>query len=182
MSELHPTVWRNAFESAEPRNCGKNAKKNTPIFGFRRSTRIPRLKNAHDDTTKPAEPRGVGRLVVSRKRSPKYTRYVAPVYFRTINAVSDATIRAATPVAAARTCTKIPTDIPTTEMIPALTPFDAATPDTYRMDGPGERFTANVAARNTKNVSGYMCFRSSCPNDELSGGASRRPLEWRVIQ
>ena len=86
---------------------------------------------------------------------------MAPIYLRTGNAVADAAITVATPVAAAKTCMKIPIDMPSTETKAARDPCAIDTLDTYKIEGPGVKLTAIVIIRNKRRVSIFISIKAN---------------------
>ena len=60
----------------------------------------------------------------SRVRAPRYSRYAAPRYLTTANAVGECAITADSPAVAAAMCTSVPASTPSAEANPARRPCD----------------------------------------------------------
>ena len=119
----HRDLRRRPSRGRGSTNCGRNARKNSAVFGLSTLTTTPWR-------VEPAQRRRRRRLELGSsssrariRRTPTAIRYAAPTSLTTVNAVADDAISAESPTVAAATCTRPPLATPSAETRPARRPL-----------------------------------------------------------
>jgi len=120
-----PVPGTTVLSQTQPRagstNCGRNARKNSAVFGLNTPTTTPcdhtRRNDSRANTASPAACAHPTSFLI-----PSQIRYAAPAYFTAANAIADEASMADNPAAAATAWTALPTPTPSTETSPAARP------------------------------------------------------------
>jgi len=103
-------------------NCGRNDQKKSAVLGLSTATSNP-CENTRPDARACPDTGSTDRAA-SQVRTPSTTRYTAPARRTTLKANGQAASTAARPTVASSTCVKSPAAAASTEISPALRPWD----------------------------------------------------------
>ena len=160
-------------------NWGRNERKNSETFGFKRFVNTPCLYIVHELSRFLSTASSLSScLPLRRKPTPIHIKYPAPAYFTILKANEDVAKIADKPRAANDVWINTPDIMPKTEIIPAFLPWAMPRPRMNIVSWPGVRFNK---IHETKNKEKF-CIPNMFYPFSLTVERSTHPEPSRLFQ